>query len=347
VDVRSDVYAFGVTMFELACGRRPFPDYSEYRTEDYRTDHLTKTPPDPRQFQPEMPAPMAELILRCLEKRQDQRPADFSVVMRELEPYAGPRPVSHSLAPDKVGGLLNQSRTYSLLGQFDEAERTAREAVQLEPRNANARVALGNAFARHGNFREALRHMEDAHRLDGENPMAIVNSALYADHAGDRGKAEAWLNLALAKVEPQHLEAAASLLIDFGRLPEAIRLCSTIVHKNPLAVVAWNHLAIALRRNGDLELALEAATRTVEINPRYAKGWSNRATVLVQLDRPEEAIAAADRALQFEPETAGAYAAKAAALGSLGRMREGRICVETGLKLMPGNSLLTRALGQF
>jgi tetratricopeptide (TPR) repeat protein len=347
VDVRTDVYAFGVTLFELACRRRPFPDYSEHGMAGYRNDHLTRVPPDPRQFQPEIPEAMAHLILRCLEKRQELRPQNFSMIQQELEPFAGPHPAVLSAAPDLVGGLVNQSKTYGLLGQTAEAYRTAREAVRIAPRNANAWVALGNALARQGHFREALSPMEEAYRLDRANPMAIVNCALYSNLAGDRDKAEMWLDRALATVEPQHLEGAASLLIEFGRVPEAIQLCRRIVARNPLAVAAWNHLAIALRRSGDLEGALESATRAVEINPRYAKGWSNRASVLAQLGRFDEAIRAADRALQFEPETAGAYAAKAAALGAQNRMNEGRACLLEGLKRMPGNNLLTRALQRF
>jgi tetratricopeptide (TPR) repeat protein len=304
-------------------------------------------PPDPRQLQPEIPAPMAELILRCLEKRQDRRPADFSVVRDELEPFAGPRPKPSSLAPDRVGGLVNQSATYHLLGRYEEAERTAREAVGLDPESVKARIALGNVLAEKGSLSEALKHLEAAHLLDRAEPAPIVNSALYASRSGDRATAERWLDLGLARLEPRQLENVSSLLIEFGRVPEAMRLCEKIVEQNPAAIVAWNSLAIALRRSGDLERALNCATRSVQINPRYAKGWSNRATILTQMDRLEEGMAAADRALEFEPATAGAYAAKAAALGQLGRLDEGRACLLKGLEVLPGNALLLRALRPF
>jgi tetratricopeptide (TPR) repeat protein len=112
-------------------------------------------------------------------------------------------------------------------------------------------------------------------------------------------------------------------------------------------VAAWNHLAIALRRSGDLEEALECATRTIQINPRYAKGWANRANALLQLQRFDEALASAERALKFDEKTAGAWAAKAAALGARDRMEEGRDCLLKGLEILPGNPLLLRALQQF
>jgi serine/threonine-protein kinase len=347
VDVRSDVYAFGVTLFELACGQRPFPDHDQDSMIRYRADHLSTRPPDPRQFRPEIPEPMARLILQCLEKQQNRRPQDFAAVRKALEPLAGALPAAHSVGPHLVAGLVNQSRTYNLLRQFQEAERTGREAVRQAPRDANAHVALGNALGEQGNYREALRQLQEAYFLDRSNPMAIVNSARYAALAHDPATAENWLNLGIQNLEPRYLEGISHLLIEFGRVPEAIRLCRAIVAANPLAVMAWNNLAIALRRTGDLQGALECATRSVEINPRYAKGWSNRATVLVQLERFDEAMDAADRALQFDPATAGAYAAKAAALGASGRLNEGRKCLLKGLEILPGNTLLTRALERF
>ena len=347
VDVRSDVYAFGVTLFELACGQRPFAEHGGQSLEAYRTAHLTQSPPDPRKLAPQMPEAMARLILRCLEKDRERRPANFAEVMRELAAFAGSIPVSAADTPDQVGGLVNQSKSYNLLGKFAEAERTAREAVKLDPGHSNARCALGNALGEQGKFGEALKQFEEAHRLDRENPVAIVNMARFANLAGDRAMAERWLDKGLATLEPQYMEGVSIQLVEYGRIPEAIGLCRQIVAQNPLAVMAWNTLAVGYRRTGELQQALECATKSVEINPRYAKGWSNRATVLVQMGRLEDGIASAERALEHEPATAGAYAAKAAALGQLGRIAEGRACLLRGLEVIPGNELLMRALGQF
>jgi len=147
MDARSDIYSFGVTLFELATGRLPFPGQPDSTADAYCQDHLTQPPPDPRQFEPRMPEPMARLILRCLQKRQKDRPADFATVRRALEPFAGPQRSAPSFASSRVGGLVNQSTTFHLLGRFDDAERTARNAVQLDARSVKARIALANALA--------------------------------------------------------------------------------------------------------------------------------------------------------------------------------------------------------
>lgn len=347
VDVRGDIYAFGVTLYELATGRLPFAMAPEATPEEICQLHQSATSLDPRQLEPRMPEPIARLILRCLEKRPKDRPENFGVVRRALEPFAGPQRQARSFAPNRVGGLVNQSSTYHLLGRLEDAERTARHAVQLDAKSVKARIVLANALAERHAYPQALGHLEEAYRLAPHEPAPIVNSALYASLAGDQNRAQKWLKIAIDTVPTRQLESLTSMMIDMGRIEQVIQICERIVKEEPAAIIAWNSLSIAWRRSGELEMALHCADQTVQLNPRYARGWSNRATILVQLGRQQEAIASADRALLFEPATAGAYAAKAAALGQLGRPGEGRECLQTGLVHLPGNALLERALQQF
>ena len=343
-DLGSEIYAFGAILFELATGRLPF---SGSTPEEFSQLHLNQAPPNPRSLEPQMPEPMARLILRCMEKRRKDRPENFASIRRVLEPFAGKQHPEPSFAPIRLGGLVNQCSAYLESRRFEEAESAARNAVQIDSRSTPARIALAEALAARGAYSQALGHLEEAHRLAPTAPAPIVNSSLYANQAGNHTRALRWLAVALDTLPVRHLEALTAMMIDLGRIPQAIEICEKIVREDPTAIVAWNSLSIAQRRSGQLAEALVSATRTVEINPRYARGWSNRATILVQLAQLDEALAAADCALDIEPLTVGAYAAKAAALGQLGRTAEAHQCLLDGLKLLPGNALLVRALVQF
>ena len=79
VDHRADLYAFGVTLFELLAGRVPFTEG------DVTYQHRHEPAPDVRTLAPETPAPVAELVLQLMAKTPDERPATTAEVTAALE----------------------------------------------------------------------------------------------------------------------------------------------------------------------------------------------------------------------------------------------------------------------
>ena len=69
-DPRSDVFAIGVMLYELATGELPFGDP---QTRGGLRQRLWMDPPPPRVLQPGTPAWLQEIILRCLEPEAERR----------------------------------------------------------------------------------------------------------------------------------------------------------------------------------------------------------------------------------------------------------------------------------
>ena len=67
VDHRTDLYALGGTLFELVTGTVP------YESGDVVYHHVHTPPPDARERNVDVPAPMAELILELMAKNPDER----------------------------------------------------------------------------------------------------------------------------------------------------------------------------------------------------------------------------------------------------------------------------------
>jgi serine/threonine-protein kinase len=70
LDERSDIYALGLVIFEMATGTRPFE--AETMPELLAMQRRTP-PPDPSSIAPEIPGELAAVILRCLAKDRADR----------------------------------------------------------------------------------------------------------------------------------------------------------------------------------------------------------------------------------------------------------------------------------
>ncbi|MCI0696773.1 protein kinase [candidate division KSB1 bacterium] len=81
-DARSDVFSFGVVLYELVTGVRPFQGDYELALA-YAIVNEKPTPP--RELQPTLPKSLEELILRALQKNPTARLADGEEVLKELE----------------------------------------------------------------------------------------------------------------------------------------------------------------------------------------------------------------------------------------------------------------------
>ena len=116
VDHRADLYAWGCMAYELLAGEPPFVRDSAQRV---MAAHLAEAPRPLGERRTDAPAPLARLVMRCLEKEPAARPANADELLRELDavftPGGAPGMAMPSRARDAEGAPSRSSRPGALL----------------------------------------------------------------------------------------------------------------------------------------------------------------------------------------------------------------------------------------
>jgi serine/threonine protein kinase len=114
LDHRSDIFSLGVVLHEMATGRRPFEGGS---SAELISSILRDTPPPVNELRPELPADLARVIRRCLEKDPRYRlqtARDVSNEFRDLgrtitRPTPVPTSTAHAAVAADSGAVRDES----------------------------------------------------------------------------------------------------------------------------------------------------------------------------------------------------------------------------------------------
>ncbi len=81
-DEKSDIYSMGVTLFEMLTGRVPFNGET---TVAIAIKHIQEDMPSPRDFVPEIPVGVEQIVLKCTQKSPDRRYLTMAALIEDLK----------------------------------------------------------------------------------------------------------------------------------------------------------------------------------------------------------------------------------------------------------------------
>ncbi len=88
VDARTDVYAFGVILYEALTGRAPYGDAVTFA--EQAVHFATREAPPVRVLRDEVPEPLEKLVQRAIAKHREDRTRSLEALVLELVPFADP-----------------------------------------------------------------------------------------------------------------------------------------------------------------------------------------------------------------------------------------------------------------
>ncbi len=194
---------------------------------------------------------------------------------------------------DELAGAVGRSRAQTLSrrmaaavrayerDRYAEAMRTTRVLADEVPESAAARELHGLVCYRSGRWRDAVKHLQAARSLTGDDPSQIPVLMDCERAMGHRRKVEAlWEELRSSSPPADVLVEGrlvfAADLAERGRLDEAITLLATAGGARNLRrpgdrhVRQWYVLADLYERAGDVPRARELFARVVAVDPEVA-----------------------------------------------------------------------------
>ena len=109
-DIRADIYAFGVMAYEMLAGHPPFAGRS---MQAIIAAHATEAPQSIVALRAATPAPLAALVMRCLEKRPGDRPQSANELLQALDAVVSAGAVGTSA---RAASGMASSRSLRVIG---------------------------------------------------------------------------------------------------------------------------------------------------------------------------------------------------------------------------------------
>ncbi|MFC1587506.1 tetratricopeptide repeat protein [Planctomycetota bacterium] len=262
----SDIYAFGIILYEMFCGQRPF-DYSHLKGEEritaYQTAHCKEPLPEPRSIQEDLPEPIEQLIMQCLEKEPAKRPKSFREIISGI----------NKTAKQLIG------KSFRRQPDPKELDRHAR----LDQANAFLRLGKGCLFR--GDYDKALDLSEKAHNIfEAENDQKGI--CHYYDNL-----CEIYFN----RGDYERANDMCQRSLDINKrldVKKGIAIC-------------YNTMGIILRNQGDFNHALDITRKSLEISDAISDEegqgvcYNNMGMIYCNLGNNDQAMAMHVKSLEI------------------------------------------------
>ncbi|MGA8036146.1 MAG: protein kinase [Candidatus Acidiferrales bacterium] len=333
LDRRSDIFSLGAVLYESVTGRRPFNGSSALAL---MHEIATLAPPPPSSFQPELPAELDRIIVRCLEKNPDRRPSrasEIGAVLQALSAAAlsvalapGDERKAIAVVPFQFRANAPDEKFLSVALADAVANRLgSAPSLLVRPTSSLMKYASGgvewNQIAQdldvdlvaEGNIQKMGSRVRVTVQVWGLRDARVLHSAKVDGDIGDLFTLQDQLaDKVFDALIPRTREKSSQIAAPAARHPLAFELYMRAVDRS----VHFNKI--------ELLGAIEMLDRAVDLDPTFADAWGMIANICCNLGnhldpnpkwiaRAEQAVV---RTLELDPVNCNAFCARGMILWS-------------------------------
>jgi serine/threonine protein kinase len=175
VDIRADIYAFGVVLYEMLCWKHPF---TATGVKEWKHAHLHITPRFPEETPFRIPQTLNDLTLSCLEKEASERPSTWQDIVERLSlifeaEFKEAPQIEVTAQTLEVRELVNKGYSLTELGRYEDALEAYNQAIAAQADYAWAWGRKGRTLRLLERYEESLECYDRALEINGKDASSL------------------------------------------------------------------------------------------------------------------------------------------------------------------------------
>lgn len=278
VDIRSDVYSFGIVLYQLiSLGSFPYSLVGKTTLETIALMHLQEPVV-------KINHPLAPIAYKCLSRNINQRYQNFNELLNDLKIIANKLkiklPVNKTEIDSSLRELYIQSYTYRSLGNLNKAKELITNYISQDKTDSSAWSLKGRIEIEQGDIEEAIKSTLISYNLDPINSHTCNNLGILCKRKKDLPNAERYFYEAI-DIDPYNTGALTNSAILYEEKGNFVLAADLIVRALKLApdkkTLHFNagNIAANVSKQGHFDKAINILELLIKVDGGNLNNWFN------------------------------------------------------------------------